>query len=93
MPIVISIGFFVIYYIISISGEKMAKEGTWEAVYGMWLSSFILTPIAVYLTYKATNDSGLLDVDWYIGKFKKIKEKTISLFSRFAYKNKKRDNS
>ena len=93
MPIVISIGFFVIYYIISISGEKMAKEGTWEAVYGMWLSSFILTPIAVYLTYKATNDSGLLDVDWYIGKFKKMKEKTISLFSRFAYKNKKRDNS
>ena len=93
MPIVISIGFFVIYYIISISGEKMAKEGTWEAVYGMWLSSFILTPIAVYLTYKATNDSGLLDVDWYIGKFKKIKEKTISLFSRFAYKTKKRDTT
>ena len=54
--------FFVIYYIISLSGEKLAKEGNWEAVYGMWLSTFILTPIAIYLTYKATNDSALLDI-------------------------------
>ena len=65
MPIVISVIFFVFYYIISISGEKMAKEGSWEAIYGMWISTIILTPIAIYLTYKATNDSGLLDVDWY----------------------------
>lgn len=39
MPIVISVIFFVIYYIISSSGEKMAKEGTWEAFYGTWLSA------------------------------------------------------
>ncbi len=36
--------FFVIYYIISLSGEKLAKEGSWDALYGMWLSAFILTP-------------------------------------------------
>lgn len=75
MPIVISIIFFVIYYIISLTGEKMAKEGTWEAIYGMWLSAFILTPIALYLTWQATNDSGLLDWDWYIGKWKAFKER------------------
>jgi lipopolysaccharide export system permease protein len=74
-PIVISVVFFVIYYIISITGEKMAREGNWEAFYGMWLSSFILAPIAVYLTYKATNDSVLLDVDWYAGRIKYYKEK------------------
>jgi len=74
-PIVISVIFFVIYYIISISGEKAAREGNWEAFYGMWLSSFILAPIAVYLTYKATNDSVLLDVDWYTGRIKYYKEK------------------
>lgn len=74
MPIVISVIFFVIYYIISITGEKLAKEGNWEAVYGMWLSSFILTPIAAYLTYKATNDSALLDTDWYVGKIKALWE-------------------
>ncbi len=75
MPIVISVIFFVIYYIISLMGEKLAKEGTWEAIYGMWLSAFILAPIAFYLTYQATNDSGLLDWDWYIGKWKAFKER------------------
>ncbi len=85
MPIVISVIFFVIYYIISSSGEKMAKEGTWEAFYGTWLSAFVLAPVAIYLTYKATNDSGLLDVDWYVVKFKKIKEKISGIFARFAH--------
>ena len=75
LPVVVSIIFFVIYYIISLSGEKLAKEGSWDAVYGMWLSTFILTPIAVYLTYKATNDSALLDTDWYAGKFKALYER------------------
>ena len=70
MPIVISVGFFVIYYIISISGEKWAREGDWSSLMGMWISSIILTPIAIYLTYKATNDSSLLDTDWYYGRYK-----------------------
>ncbi len=74
MPIVISVGFFVIYYIISISGEKWAREGDWSSLMGMWISSIILTPIAIYLTYKATNDSSLLDTDWYYGKYKHFSE-------------------
>ncbi len=72
MPIVVSVIFFVIYYIISISGEKMAKEGTWDAVAGMWISAYILTPIAIYLTYKANNDSAIFDRDLYIGVAKKL---------------------
>ncbi len=74
-PIVISVVFFVIYYVISLSGEKMAKEGTWSSFTGIWISSFILTPIAIYLMIKATNDSSLLDTDWYDAQFKKIKKK------------------
>lgn len=74
MPIVISVGFFVIYYIISISGEKWAREGDWSSLMGMWISSIILTPIAIYLTYKATNDSSLLDTDWYYGRYKHYTE-------------------
>ena len=69
-PIVISVVFFVVYYIISLSGEKMAKEGAWSSMLGMWISSIVLTPIAAYLLVKATNDSQLLDVDWYSGKLK-----------------------
>lgn len=75
LPVVVSVVFFVIYYIISLTGEKAAKEGNWDAVYGMWLSTFILTPIAIYLTYKATNDSSLLDTDWYAGRIKALQER------------------
>ncbi len=72
MPIVVSVLFFVIYYIISLTGEKMAKEGTWAAIGGMWISAYILTPVAIYLTYKANNDSALFDRDSYVKVFKKI---------------------
>ena len=91
-PIVISVIFFVIYHVISLSGEKMAKEGTWEAVYGMWLPIFVLTPVAVYLTYKATNDSSLLDTDWYdvrIRKFRRAVAKRIPAWMKIG---KKRNN-
>lgn len=72
MPIVVSVVFFVIYYIISTSGEKIAKEGTWSAIAGMWLSTFILGPLAAFLIYKATNDSNLLNVEWYYNHVKKF---------------------
>lgn len=78
MPIVISVAFFVIYYIISISGEKFAKEGTWSSLLGMWISAFILTPLAIYLSHKANNDSALLDIDWYIGRYKHYRDKLIA---------------
>ena len=70
-PIVISVIFFVFYYVISVSGEKMSSEGAWAALYGMWLPIAVLTPIAIYLTRQATNDSSLLDVDWYDGRIRK----------------------
>ena len=78
MPIVISVAFFVIYYIISISGEKFAKEGTWSSLLGMWISAIILSPLALYLSHKANNDSALLDIDWYIGRYKHYREVLIS---------------
>ncbi len=81
-PIVISVVFFVVYYIISLSGEKMAKEGAWSSMLGMWISSIVLTPIAAYLLVKATNDSQLLDVDWYSGKLKVLKERLAPVSDR-----------
>ena len=93
-PLVISVLFFVFYYVISLSGEKMVKEGTWEAVYGMWLSAFILTPMAVYLTKKATNDSSLLDMEWYEAKFKIVKEKILGLINKVKSKyGKQKENT
>ena len=93
LPVVVSVIFFVIYYMISLSGEKFTKEGNWDAIYGMWLSTIVLTPIAIYLTYKATNDSALLDTDWYIGKIKRLREWAEPGFARIlqAIKRKRHD--
>ena len=81
-PIVISVIFFVFYYVISVSGEKMSSEGAWAALYGMWLPIAVLTPIAIYLTRQATNDSSLLDVDWYDGRIRKYWGKIRRKFRR-----------
>jgi lipopolysaccharide export system permease protein len=75
MPIVISVAFFVLYYVLDIMGKKLAREGTWSAVAGVWMPTMVLLPIAIYLTYKATNDSNLLNVEWYIIKYNQLKDK------------------
>jgi len=72
-PIVVSIAFFVIYYVIMITGERLVKDGAIPAYIGVWLSSYILFPIAVFLTYKSTNDSALLNAESYIIFWKKVK--------------------
>ncbi len=71
-PVVISVLFFIIYYIINITGEKFAKELVMNPSLGTWLSSFILLPIGVFLSYKATTDSVIMNADFYIEKIKKV---------------------
>jgi lipopolysaccharide export system permease protein len=71
-PVVISVLFFILYYIISISGEKFAREAVVPPYVGMWLSSFILMPLGIFLTYKATTDSVILNSDTYLLFFKKL---------------------
>ena len=67
-PVVISVIMFIIYYIIDNTGYKMAREALWPCWAGMWLSSFVLLPIGVFLTYKAATDSPLFNPDaWLIG--------------------------
>ncbi|WP_075590874.1 LptF/LptG family permease [Labilibacter marinus] len=72
MPVVISIIFFIVYYIIDTFGLKVSKEGVWPPHIGMWLSSFVLFPIGVFLTYKAATDSAILNADAYIIFFQKL---------------------
>lgn len=68
MPVIISVILFIIYYIFDNVGVKMARDGVWEIWQGMWLSSFILFPLGVFLTYKSMNDSALFNTEAY-GKF------------------------
>ena len=88
MPVVISVIMFIIYYIIDNTGYKMAREALWPCWAGMWLSSFLLLPIGIFLTYKAATDSALFNPDAWMklfGKLKKIIYKVwIQLNKQFA---------
>lgn len=75
MPIVISVVFFLIFHMISITGEKMAKEGAMDVVKGMWMASAILLPIGLFFTYKATSDSSFFRLDNYLYPIKKLFKK------------------
>ena len=72
MPVVISILIFLIYYIIDTTGAKMARNGTWVIWTAMWISTFILAPVGIFLTYKSNNDSVVLNVDTYINWLRKV---------------------
>ncbi len=73
MPVVFSLIFFVAYHMISITGEKLAREAVATPFWGMWLSSAVLLPIGIFLTYKATHDSALFDREAYLRFFRKLK--------------------
>lgn len=72
MPVVISVLFFIVYYIIDTLGVKFANEGLWPVYQGMWLSSAVLLPLGIFLTYKSATDSTLLNADAYIIFFRKL---------------------
>ncbi|MCB0397734.1 MAG: LptF/LptG family permease [Flavobacteriales bacterium] len=71
-PMVLSVLFFLLYYIASIMGEKFARETVISPAVGMWLSTVVLTPIGLFLTNRATGDSVLMNADSYVAFFKKI---------------------
>ena len=80
MPVVISVIMFIIYYIIDNTGYKMARESLWPTFEGMWLSSTVLLPIGIFLTYKAVVDATLFNPEQYIRILNYIKLKTYKLF-------------
>jgi lipopolysaccharide export system permease protein len=65
LPVVVSVIFFILYYIISTIGEKSVKEGTMNSIVGMWIAIFILIPVGIFLSYKAATDSTLFDIEVY----------------------------
>jgi lipopolysaccharide export system permease protein len=65
-PVVISVVMFIVYYIIDNTGYKMAREALWPCWSGMWLSSMILLPIGIFLTYKAATDSALFNPEAWV---------------------------
>jgi lipopolysaccharide export system permease protein len=64
-PLIFSIVFFMVFYFLGTTGEKFAKAGAWQPFYGMWLSTFVLIPVGIFLTYKALRDSQLFSKEFY----------------------------
>ncbi len=61
MPLVVSVVLYIIFHILTITGEKMAKTESATPASGMWMAIFVLIPVGFFLTYQAANDSGLFD--------------------------------
>ena len=85
-PVVISVVMFIVYYIIDNTGYKMAREAIWPCWAGMWLSSFVLLPIGMFLTYKAATDSPLFNPDAWIIKARRWKEKIDAYKAKYVKK-------
>ena len=64
-PILISVLVFIVYYILDNSGYRMARGGMWAVWFGKGLAPVALTPIAIFVTYKANKDSVVFNADLY----------------------------
>lgn len=65
MPFVISVLLFIVFHVLSMTGEKMAKSFIISSFVGMWFSSIVLMPVGIFLTYKSTTDSTLFNIERY----------------------------
>ena len=73
IPVLISILFFIIFYVLMIMGEKWTKNGLIEAWQGIWLANIILFPVGMFFLLQARRDARLFDSDWYLVAWEKVK--------------------
>ena len=81
-PAIISVLFFVAYWVIDISGTKLAKDGAVGPFHGVFFSTYILLPTGLFLTWKAINDSAIFSTESLKNSFKKIKAKIMGTFKK-----------
>ena len=73
MPLVVAIVFFLIFHLLNMFGEKFVKTETMSPFLGMWLAIIVLTPVGIFFTYKAMNDSQLFNKDLYLNFYRRVK--------------------
>lgn len=71
VPVLLSIVFFILYYVISLTGLKWGREGVMAPAIGMWLSNAILLPIGLFFLFQARRDSSVLEIDLW-GKLARL---------------------
>jgi lipopolysaccharide export system permease protein len=80
LPLVFAVIFFVIFFLLNNFGRKFVKTEVLKPIAGMWMATYILVPIGLFLTYKALHDSQLFNKEFYyrtLKKFKLVRKKTI----------------
>lgn len=82
LPVVMAIIFFLIYHVIATLAEKAAKDASLTPMWGMWMAIIVLTPLAIFLTYKSTSDSALFDADQYKVKAQAIWNKIVGFVQK-----------
>jgi lipopolysaccharide export system permease protein len=75
LPIVFAVLVFITFHFINTFGKRISQEDGLSPFLGAWMSSFILSPLAILLTYRATNDIGLINMDVILVPFQKIIQK------------------
>lgn len=73
MPVLVSIIFFIIYYMLTITGEKWGKEGMTNTLFGTWFSILVLTPVGLFFLKQARKDARLFEPDVYLEILKRVK--------------------
>ncbi|MDC1370692.1 LptF/LptG family permease [Flavobacteriales bacterium] len=82
IPVAIAITLFVVYYIISITGERLCESLVFPPYIGMWLSSIVLLPLGIIFTYQAATESKIFDFELYGRFFRKIGTSVLSIFKK-----------
>jgi lipopolysaccharide export system permease protein len=77
LPVVFAMLIFISFHFANTFGKKIAEEGGLSPFVGSWMSSFILTPLAILLTYRATNDIGLINMDVILAPIQKLIKKIV----------------
>jgi len=83
MPLVVAIIFFILFHLLTIFGEKFAKENVTSPFFGMWMAVMVLIPVGAFLTYKAMHDSQLFNKEFYHRIFKKSRSLIQPVVKRF----------
>jgi lipopolysaccharide export system permease protein len=74
LPLVFAVVFFVIFFLLNNFGKKFVKEGVLGPIGGMWMATYVLTPIGIFLTYKAMHDSNLFNKEFYFRVSRNIRK-------------------
>ena len=79
---IVSVLFFVLYWVVDISGNKLARDGAIDAITGTFISAYVLVPIGIFFTWKAVNDSEVFSLDNIKTWWRKFKSRIAGLFHK-----------